>query len=79
MKKIAFIVAFVFASLPAFSQDEIGVEAFLKDIYNKVAVARNNDNGDYRDIYNAYTSRRGIPEAVKSLNGYTDYLIENKQ
>ncbi len=58
MKKIAFIVAFVFATLPAFSQEEKAVQAFLKDIYNKVADARNNNNGDYETLVEKHCSRK---------------------
>lgn len=58
MKKIAFIVAFAFAVLPAFSQEEKAVQAFLEGIYNKVADARNNNNGDYETLVEKHCSRK---------------------
>ncbi|MBQ8365111.1 MAG: DUF3828 domain-containing protein [Bacteroidaceae bacterium] len=58
MKKIAFIVAFVFATLPAFSQDEKAVEAFLEGIYNSVANISNNNNGDYETLVEKHCSRK---------------------
>lgn len=56
MKKIAFIVAFVFAALPTFSQEEKAVQAFLEGIYNKVADARSNNNGDYETLMEKHCS-----------------------
>ena len=58
MKKIAFIVAFIFAVLPTFSQEEKAVQAFLEGIYNKVADARNNNNGDYETLVEKHCSRK---------------------
>lgn len=58
MKKTAFIVAFAFAMLPAFSQEEKAVQAFLEGIYNKVADARNNNNGDYETLVEKHCSRK---------------------
>ena len=58
MKKIAFIVAFVFAALPTFSQEEKAVQAFLENIYNKVASISNNDNGDYEAVVEKHCSRK---------------------
>ena len=57
MKKIAFIVVFILAVLPAFSQEEKAVQAFLEGIYNKVADVRNN-NGDYETLVEKHSSRK---------------------
>lgn len=58
MKKIAFIVAFVFAALPTFSQEEKAVQAILENIYNKVASISNNNNGDYETLVEKHCSRK---------------------
>lgn len=58
MKKIAVAVAFVFATLPAFSQDEKAAQAFLESLYNKVASISNNDKGDYEAVVEKHCSRK---------------------
>lgn len=57
MKKIAFVFLYFLAVQPAFSQEEKAVQAFLEDVYNKVADIRNN-NGDYETLVEEYCSRK---------------------
>lgn len=87
MNKIVFIIVFIFATLPLFSQEEMAVQVFLEKVYSEVK-SINHCQGDYEPLIGKYCSlafrelygetrrwEKKENEAICGFNGAYDIFV----